>query len=322
MSERARISNSTLNSYGTRVLTAGVSLEQYNRNPVLLYMHERGRVIGYMKDVKVEGDDITGEPFFDEVTEASKQYKQQWEKGSLKMVSPNFEILALSDAQEHLLQGQTRPTITECKLVEVSIVDIGGNDDNIRLTHAGQTLQLTAGVDNTSLPLINNNQKTKEEMDFKAIALKLGLPETATETDILATINVLLGYKTANETLKKEKDALQLSGITSIVEQGITDGKFGADKKEHFITLGKTVGVESLKLTIDAMTAVVKPTGIIGTGGTPAGGQGTGLQLSATWKKLSDVPTESQLMELKANDKAKYMELYKAEYGIECVIED
>ena len=38
MGKRVRISNDSLNSYGTRVLTAGMDVEQYMRNPVLLYM--------------------------------------------------------------------------------------------------------------------------------------------------------------------------------------------------------------------------------------------------------------------------------------------
>lgn len=52
--KRVRISNNSLNSYGSRVLTEGMDVQQYCRNPVLLYMHERGNVIGYVKDLKVE----------------------------------------------------------------------------------------------------------------------------------------------------------------------------------------------------------------------------------------------------------------------------
>lgn len=311
---RVRISNSSLNSYGTRVLTAGVDIEQYTRNPVLLYMHRRGEVIGYMKDVKIEGDDITGEPVFDEVSEASKQYKQQWEKGSLKMVSPNFDIIELSDDPTHLLPGQTAVTISKSKLIEVSIVDIGGNDDNIRLTKDGIQLKLSAGGDN-ALPLINNNQN-RDEMDFKAIALKLGLPETATETDILTSIGVLLGYKEANATLRQEKEALQLAGITQMVEQAIKEGRFTADKKEHFIALGKITGVESLKLTIEAMSPAVKPTDILSSGqASPAGS----VALVGEWKKLSEVPAD-KLVLLREQDVERYKTLYKAEYGIECQI--
>ena len=61
MSKRVRISNDSLNSYGSRVLTSGMSVEQYCRNPVLLYMHQRGNVIGYVKDLRVEDGEVTGE---------------------------------------------------------------------------------------------------------------------------------------------------------------------------------------------------------------------------------------------------------------------
>ena len=37
---KVRISNSALNQHGTRILTEGVELDQYKKNPVLLYMHE------------------------------------------------------------------------------------------------------------------------------------------------------------------------------------------------------------------------------------------------------------------------------------------
>ena len=97
MSKRVRISNDSLNSYGTRVLTAGMNVEQYCRNPVLLYMHERGNVIGYVKDVKVENDEVTGELVFDEATELSKRCKKQFEFGSLKMVSAGLDIIELSE---------------------------------------------------------------------------------------------------------------------------------------------------------------------------------------------------------------------------------
>ena len=35
------ISTEAVNSYGSRVLTAGIDLSQYERNPVLLWMHRR-----------------------------------------------------------------------------------------------------------------------------------------------------------------------------------------------------------------------------------------------------------------------------------------
>ncbi|MEI3469544.1 MAG: hypothetical protein V8Q76_13045 [Bacteroides intestinalis] len=100
MSKRIRISNDSLNGYGTRLLTSGLDIDQYCRNPVLLYVHERGEVIGYVKDLKVEGDEVTGELVFDEATDLSKRCKKQYEFGSLRMVSVGADVLELSEERE------------------------------------------------------------------------------------------------------------------------------------------------------------------------------------------------------------------------------
>jgi len=175
MDRRVRISNDTLNSYGTRVLTAGMSVAQYQRNPVLLYMHERGNVIGYMKDVRVEDGEVTGEPVFDCASELSRRCKRQWEFGSLKMVSAGLDIVELSEEPGLLVEGQTSPTISKSKLFEVSIVDIGANDDAIRLRKDGRTITLGKGGE-SPLPLLkqNNEPKKQEERPLqKAILNKI-----------------------------------------------------------------------------------------------------------------------------------------------------
>ena len=168
MSKRVRITNDSLNSYGTRVLTSGMNVEQYCRNPVLLYQHERGQVIGYVKDLKVENDEVTGELMFDCASELSKRCKKQYEFGSLRMVSVGIDILELSDDKKHLVQGQTSPTITKSKLFEVSLVDIGANDDAIVLQKDGK--RITLGKDGECpLPLLNNNNfQNPEQMDRKS----------------------------------------------------------------------------------------------------------------------------------------------------------
>ena len=86
-------------------------------------------------------------------------------------------------------------------------------------------------------------------VDFKAIALKLGLPETATEAEILAKVGILLGYQTANTELRTQLDAMKLAGVTQMVDDAIKAGKFNARREKYSLTWGKTVGAENLKLT-------------------------------------------------------------------------
>ncbi len=313
MSKRVRITNDSLNSYGTRVLTSGMNVEQYCRNPVLLYQHARGDVIGYVKDLKVEDNEVTGELMFDEATELSRRCKKQYEFGSLRMVSVGIDILEMSEDEEHLVQGQTRPTVTKSKLFEVSLVDIGANDDAIVLKKDGETI--TLGKDGECpLPKLNNNKPNfQQQMDQKQIALLLGLPETATEAEISAKVNELNTAKAENDTLKKDKETLTLAGITKAVEGAIGEKRIAADKKEQFIELGKKVGIEELQNIFAAMSPQMKLSQTLGhQGGAPTGAP-------ATYQKFSDVPSD-KLLELREKNPDEYKRLYKAEYGIECEI--
>lgn len=310
--KRVRITNERLNSYGTRVLTAGMDVSQYERNPILLYMHQRGDVIGYVKDMKVEGDEVTGELMFDEATELSVRCKKQWEFGSLKMVSVGIDVLELSEDKKYLVEGQTSPTVTRSKLFEVSLVDIGANDDAIVLMKDGQRLEMGKDGENV-LPKLNLNNNQEEDMDKKEIALLLGLPADASDEAIKAKINELKTAADERAELVKENDELKLSRIEAAVDGAIAEKKITADKKEHFVEVGKKVGLESLNTTFGAMTPQVKLSQVIGHhGGAPA---------ETTWQKLSDVP-EDKILELRKNNPDEYKRLYKAEYGCDCEIKD
>lgn len=314
--KRVRISNDALNCYGTRVLTAGMNLEQYNRNPVLLYMHERGQVIGLVKDVRVENDEVTGELVFDEATELSRRCKKQWEFGSLKMVSVGIDILETSDEKEYLVQGQTAPTITKSKLFEVSVVDIGANDDAIVLQKDGVRLTLGKNAADV-LPLLHIEQKQEQkpkqkakQMDQEKLALLLGLSKDADEAAITAKLSKLKSEGETSESLRQELETLRASRIEGLVNAAISEKKIGADKKQQFLDLGKKIGAEELKQTFDAMSPQVKLSNLVG------GGSATAVN-GGEWKKLSDVPGD-ELAKLRDENPSQYKKLYKAEYGMDC----
>lgn len=313
MGKRVRISNDSLNSYGFRVLTSGMDVAQYNRNPVLLYMHERGNVVGYVKDLKVENNEVTGELMFDCASELSERCKKQFEFGSLRMVSAGLEIIETSEDKDLLVTGQTRPTITRSKLFEVSIADVGANDDALVLQRNGKVITLGRDGD-CDLPLLNNNNKQKktEEMENKTIALKLGLPETATDAEISAKLTELNQLKEQNVSLLKEKESLTLTNITSLVTQAITEKRLEEKDKDQFVELGKKIGAEELEKTLKAMHPAVKLSSVLGhQGGAPAGEQ--------KFTKLSEVPAD-QIAALRSENPEEYKRLYKAEYGIDCEI--
>ena len=307
------ISNSKLNSYGFRVLTEGIDTTQYARNPILLWMHNRpfrGTTdevlpIGRIENLRIDGDNLIGTPIFDEQDEFAQRIAAKWDAGILKMASAGLEVVELSDDPSMLVQGQRRSTVTKSKLTEVSIVDIGANDDALALYKDGKTITLSAG-DSQELDFMNINTNPKTKAQMKKIALQLGLPENATEQEIAAAIAQL--QKDASETVQLRKNAEQaaVKAIETAVEEAIKLRKITADKKDHFVAIGKKVGLESLNETLQLMQPAARPTDAIHQENLNAG----------EYTKLSDVPVD-KLETLRKDNFAEYAKLYKAEYGID-----
>lgn len=324
MAKEVIISTSGLNCYGGRVLTSGIDLTQFQKNPLLLWMHRRSfdrdaMPIGRIDNLRTDGDRLIGTPVFDQNDEFAKKIESKWENGFLRMASAGIEIIETSDAPEHLLQGQTRRTITRCRLEEVSIVDMGGNDEALQLyDRSGKVLKLAAGEDNDALPLLvpekkddpsgtapdgkadNQTNKLTQSMNKEILQL-LGLSETATEQEAVGALRLL-----------KEKadkvETLQLASITAVVDGAIAEKRITADKKEHFVNIGKAAGIDSLRTTLSLMQPVRKPTEVIRQTDAPRDDE------PKTYAKLSDVPAD-QLEKLREERPQDYERLYKAEYG-------
>ena len=216
------------------------------------------------------------------------------------MVSAGLDVIELSDDPAVLVQGQRRSTVTRSKLVEVSIVDIGANDDALVLFRDGKTISLSAG-NGQELEFMNlsNNQ-------MKELALQLGLPENATEQEIAAAIAKLQADAVQTAQLKKDAEKAAEKAIETAVDNAIQLRKITADKKDHFVALGKKVGLESLNETLQLMQPAARPTDTIHQENANAG----------QFTKLSEVPVD-QLETLRKDNFAEYAKLYKAEYGIE-----
>jgi len=313
MAKEVVISNSKLNDRGSRIITAGIDISQYQRNPILLWMHNRvwrGTTdevlpIGRMENLRFDGDNLIGTPVFDANDEFAKKIQSKWDAGILQMVSVGIDVIETSNDVRYLLPGQTRESITKSKLMEVSIVDIGSNDDAIALYNEGKTLKLAAGEDSSILPLLkketDNHLNNTNQM--KSIALKLGLPETATETEILEKIGRLQLQAQNADSLQQKIDEQMTKAIEGVVDTAIAAKKITADKKQHFVTLGKTSGLEVLNATLEMVTASVKPADVINAGTT-----------KTETKKFSELSADERI-ELRKSDVEKYKALFKAEYG-------
>ena len=326
------ISTEAVNSYGSRVLTAGIDLSQYERNPVLLWMHRRSwepgaMPIGRVENLRVEDGKLIGTPVFDQNDDFAKKIESKWDNGYLRMASAGLEPIETTPDPTLIMPGQTRETVTRSKLVEVSIVDIGGNDEALQLYgQEGKLLKLAAGEDSPGLPLlqekkeadpdtgndagegeeINNTKINLTKMTKEELAL-LGLPETATEEQATAALALMKGRA-------DNAEQIQLAAVTQAVDQAVAERRILAEQRDHYIKLGKAAGVQMLRDTLSTMHPQQKPGEVINLGKQSAPGAG---EAPKTYTKLSEVP-EAERLELRKNNPGEYMRLFKEEYGVDC----
>ena len=95
-------------------------------------------------------------------------------------------------------------------------------------------------------------------MELKALALQLGLPETADEAAVNAKLAALKTAGDEAENIRRENEQLKLEQITAAVDGAIAAKKIPAEKKQHFLDLGKTVGIETLNATLDSIAPAQK----------------------------------------------------------------
>ena len=276
------INTENVNSYGYRILTEGIDYAQYMRNPVVLFMHERdgysnkgSEVIGRCTKLYKEGTTLIAEVEFDEQDEFAKKIAGKVERGYIRMASMFAEIKEVSADPHHLLEGQVYETVTACKLVEISIVDIGGNDNALKLSKDGKPFQLKKIVTNTS-----NN------MDIKVIALALGMGENTKEEAVLSALHSLKTDKEKAEAevvaLKKTIRDIHKSEATTLVDKAVQLGlipealkesqlkQFEADFDGQKAVLSKLVADKEAENTQQGKANTVREV-VLGAGAKPTG---------------------------------------------------
>lgn len=121
------LSTERINSYGQIILTDGIDTEDFEKNPIMLWQHERGRVIGKWTDIKKTNGNLLATAVFDETDEFSKSVYNKVTGGFISACSIGIKINPADIKVENDIE-----TVTKSKLLEASLVDIPSNGDAIR----------------------------------------------------------------------------------------------------------------------------------------------------------------------------------------------
>lgn len=216
--------DSNVNEYGYRVMTDGIDTDQYERNPIVLFMHNRAysdpeNVIGRCISLNKEGSQLIAEIEFDEKSELGKKVAGKVERGFIKMASLFADVKETSIEAKDILPGQSFETVTKSKLIELSIVDVGGNDNALKLSKDGAPIQLKK---------VFTENDNEDDMSIKTIALAMGLEGNADDSKVIAAYNEIKlsaeqrGQKIAD--LEQELKGLKDGEINSLLDTAVKLG--------------------------------------------------------------------------------------------------
>ena len=233
--KRIILSDSSLNRYGYRVLTSGMLLEAFKKNPVMLYMHFRDegspiwgetKAIGHWEDIQLEGDVLSAIPVFDKVDQLSKDIAAKYEAGTYNAASVGIRIIATSANKDLLVPGQTRETVTESELMEAS------KNGLERILNATDNLKhLIASV--AAEEMSAEEKEAFSKTDAYVEEFEKAMDDDFNTADAIAAIFELVKY--ANTTATAESSKEYLRGLLDrIVKLGDVLGLI-LDKKEELL---------------------------------------------------------------------------------------
>lgn len=325
-SKRFVISSEAKNDKGFRVRTAGIKLDQYNSNPLLLWMHKRPKglsknevlPIGNVLELSVEGKKLMGTPAFDDTDDFAVTLSKKVENQTLRMMSAG-----LYPPYTWSKDAAGEVWLEESTLKEISLADIGSNAEALAVTLYNESDE----VINLSLEQITENLKPDNKM--KSIQLQaatllpmLNLTAEATPDEVAEEIGKFVTLTATQKdeivNLTSERDDFKTkyeaevklateAKIVALVDGAVDARKILAGEKDKYVKLANA-DFETTKSVIDGMQASkpVKDQLIDGK---------TGEDLTKlSWQELE---AANKLVTLKANDLPLFKEKFKEEFGTE-----
>lgn len=313
-----RLADESINGYGFWLRMGGADLEQFKRNPIMLWMHNRAwrgtkdevLPIGHWENVRIEGGELLADAVFDMDDEFAAAIAGKVEKGIIRMASVGITVVETSTDSAYLKPGQTRETVTKWKLREASIVDIGANDNAISLAfydNDGNPMELSASDGSCPVSLL----LTPKPYDMKEVAKLLKLADTADENEIAQTVKELVARseeleRKLNEVEQREREQRRLRAAL-LIDEAVKDGRIDADAKPSWEKMF-SVNHEVAEETLAALPKRKSVKAMLGDGD-----KGKAEKYSSmSWDELD---RKGKLPELKANHPELYEQKFEEKFG-------
>lgn len=311
----------SVNSYGFRMLTDGVILDDFKKNPVMFYNHDdREMPIGRWENIRIEAGKILAEANFDQGDPRAKEIARKVEEGYISACSVGAWVLESTSDASLYIDGQDAPTVTKWSLREVSICNIPANHNALALYDANG---LRVGeADIPTILELTDRQLTitgKKETMNEVVKTLLNLSNDATIDDAIAairanqkTISTLTEEVEALRTEKKEAEEKKLqekrNRFGALLDQAIKGGSLMESQKESMTTLFDANPDEILRV-LEAMPKRRSVTEQL----TDKKDSKVASLADKSWEELDKL---GKLAELRADDPALYQEKYNERFNI------
>lgn len=234
------------NSKGYRVAVAGIRMERFAANPVMLKEHNPDLVIGRWENWVKENNQLKAEPVFDKDDVDGKEVARKVDNNFLRCASIGIIPLKLEYIEDEFV-------MTECELVEASIVSIPSDAGAVRLYNE-KLEELSFDQVKINFNFSNNNQKPIQmaEVVFKLShktveSLKLDADYTPKDVE-LAVAEKDREIETLNAKLK----AVEKQAQTDYLKNAVKAGKISETERLSFEKMAEKGCFDDVKSMIDA----------------------------------------------------------------------
>jgi hypothetical protein len=316
------LSDSTVNEYGFRLLTTGYEMESFRKNPIGYYMHKREEgIVLKWEDLQVEDDKITAVPVINLSNIRGEQTCNEAENGFLNAASVgHIVVLEYSTDKELMLPGQTGPTITRWYNKECSLVDIPGNCNAL-------TRLYDANENELNLADMNTNRTVLQLLPADTVReLKqcLQLADNKTEADVVSAVKEMTAkanelnlqhhaLQAANATLQQQLDEImqerENTEVTTLLNRALEDKKITVELKTRLAAdyARNAAGLNNLLQAMPAYRSIAEQL---------KGKQPDATEAMWEWEDYEkNDPTGNKLKALRANDAARYKELFEQKFN-------
>lgn len=208
---------SRVNSRGFRMNVAGIRLERFHANPMMLYEHDPERAIGRWENVRVDGDKLLAAPVFDLGDPVGKEVARKVDDNFLRATSIGIIPLKMDYVDDEYV-------MTESELLESSMVSLPSDAGAIRMYNEKME-ELSFDEVRMCFNLSNNNKKEKMSEFFKLsqkteVSLQLSADYTPKDVELAVAEKDM-----EIEALRTKLTAVEKQARADYFESAVKSGK-------------------------------------------------------------------------------------------------